>query len=149
MGSGYGVRQSSRSVNAAWLRMLVAAAAVAASSCAQSHDNAAQIETGENELALLLRDDTLPSEMTPPPEKMAPPPSVLPPRFCGPGPVFPGGPVTTPTTGIAGAPAMSADGGMPADAPLPPTAADAGAGSAAADGGAPVIIPPLRSGPDP
>ena len=146
MGSSYGVRQRSSSGDG-WLWAVMLAAAAAAPSCSQSHEAAVQVTTGENELALLLRDGELPSEMMPPPA--SPPPAVLPPRFCGGfgpgGPVFPGGPVvTTPTTGAAGSgTVMPPDSGVPEQ---PPTAADAGmggvAGAAAADGGAP-------TGPDP
>lgn len=140
MGSSYGVRQRSSSVDA-WLWTVMLAAAAASSSCSQSHEANDQVVTGENELALLLKDGELPSEMLPPPA--SPPPALVPPRFCAGfgsgGPVFPGGPVvTTPTTGAAGSgTVMPPDSGVPDQ---PPTAADAGA--AAADGGAP-------TGPDP
>lgn len=140
MGSSYGVRQRSSSVAVKLGGVVVLAAMAAASGCSRSHKPAVQVEAGENELALLLRDGELPSEMMPPPA--APPPPVIPPRFCGVlGPGVPGFPVG-PIVGAAGAGAP-ADSGLP---DLPPTAADAGvaadAGSEVVGGGAPI-------GPDP
>lgn len=136
MSSGYGVRQRSSSGDV-WLRIVLLATAVAAASCARSHEKAVSVETSETELALLLQDGELPSEMMQPPASVPPP--VIPPRFCGgfgPGfPGVPGGPIVG--AAGAGAPAMSPDSGTPVE---PPTAADAGV--AAADGGAP-------TGPDP
>jgi Concanavalin A-like lectin/glucanases superfamily len=144
MGSSFGVRQRSRSVGV-WLRIAFLVAAVAASSCTQSHAKPVAVDTDDGELALLMRDGKLPPEMMPPP---APPPPILPPRFCPQpvdpgimdpnGPVFPGGPVVRPPVAVAGAPAPTPAGAGGSAAGREMMAGSAGAASPSGAFGEPV-----------
>jgi len=133
MDSSFGVRQQSRSVDT-WARIL-ALAASAAVSCAESHDTATptKVDSVENELVYLMRDGKLPSEMLPPTQ---PPQPELPPRFCdfNTSP-FPGAPppIVAPLPAAGSASEVAGSGGMGA-------AADGGI--SASDGG-------VASGPDP
>lgn len=153
MDSSFGVRQLSRTVGM-WTRIMTLSAACAAMSCAQSRNvGSGDVEAGDTELALLMEDGKLPSEMMPPTASptspTSPPPSAPPPRFCGfvTPPGVPEPPSVAPTA-RAGAPIP-----VPAPAPLPVAGSASGvAGSAAspdagtresdADGGVP-------TGPDP
>jgi hypothetical protein len=148
MNSSFGVRLRSRSVDT-WARILALSAAAAAMGCAQSHEKAHQIDTSDGELALLMVDGKIPSEMMPPtlpPSEMLPPtlpPPSLPPRFCG----FvtpPGMGVAVPTTPVA----VAVAAGAPAPIPVAPPTSAAGSGGSPGSGGPGAADGGVAIGPD-